>query len=81
LIHRSDVVEPSPGTNLVLHVTGLAPWQADLDEVQRSSPYAGLRYFSLFDCAPNATAPTTGATSVNATLDWTSDPSVPHAVR
>lgn len=72
---RFAVVEPIGGTNLVLNVTGLAPWQADLDDVQLSAPFAGLRYFSLLDCPKSISVPSPGTTSLNQTFDWTIDPS------
>jgi hypothetical protein len=78
-IRRREVTEAGPGTALALNVTGLAPWQGELDDLQVSAPYAGLRYFSLPTCDSTfaATAPAEGATSYSKTYDWTRAPVTP----
>jgi hypothetical protein len=73
VMHRISGLGVDPGTRLALDATGLAAWQADLDEVQLSSPFAGLSYFAL-TCAPSFTAPAAGATSISHTFDWETDP-------
>jgi hypothetical protein len=71
-IRRREATEASAGTTLALNVTGLAPWQ-EMDDLQVSAPYAGLRYFSLPACDSSfaTTAPAAGATSYSNTYDWT----------